>query len=189
MELRDSSASTLVKLNFLRCLTVYQATPSRFLVIIDSPVSGISRNGHDGRSSWSKNENGSREISGAEAGIFMREYDIRWAVRLRDVYPTLTLASDTVIDQRRFRRIDATTAEGTREQLFFDASTALLARRDVVGPTPLILELSDYRRVGGVLVPFSVRHNRPGFSWTNRYRTMEDGVPLADSLFAVPNKG
>lgn len=164
---------------------LYQAAPSRFLTIVDA-VGGAGRNGFDGTIAWSDNPNGRKEVTGPEAGMIRREYDIRWALRFADTYPTATVLPDTTIDGRRFTRIDAPSADGVHERLSFDATTGLLTRREILAPFQFVFESSDYRQVGGVLVPYSVKHSRGDFYWTNRFTTIDDGIPLSDTLFTRP---
>ena len=55
-------------------IEIYEKAPNKFLVIINSPVSGVSQNGFNGAVAWSQNsQRGLREMSGPEVENFKRE--------------------------------------------------------------------------------------------------------------------
>jgi hypothetical protein len=58
-------------------------------------------------------------------------------------------------DGRRFEVVKVHPNEGKARELWFDRKTGLLGRIvDPAAEKPLTVEVSDYRRVGGVMVPF-----------------------------------
>jgi len=92
------------------------------------------------------------------------------------------------IGDRAFDVLEVTPFGGSPRELWFDRRTRLLGRIvDRTGPWPVVVELSDYRRVGPVLVPFrkSIDDAEPAGS---RDRVVETLVfTTADrSIFSLP---
>src|SRR5215216_871219 len=73
-------------------IEIYEKAPNKSLVIINSPVSGISQNGFDGSAAWSQNpQRGLREMSGPEVENFKREYNLQRGIKLKELYPKMTV--------------------------------------------------------------------------------------------------
>jgi hypothetical protein len=64
-------------------LEIVQMTPNRFLRVIDSPVSGRSENGFDGATAWTRNQRGTRDVTGPELGMLLRELHLYRPFELR----------------------------------------------------------------------------------------------------------
>ena len=169
-------------------LEVYEKAPNRFLVIIDSPASGISKNGFNGAVAWSQNsQRGLREMSGPEVENFKREYDLHREIRLREFYPKMSLKGREKIGSREAYVVEATTADGLAEVMYFDAGTGLLARRDVtLQGTTLQTHLEDYKQADGVKLPFTIRRARADFSFTYKFDEVKHGIVIQDSKFDKP---
>jgi hypothetical protein len=165
-----------------------QKVPGKFLIVIDSPASGLSKNGCDGTVAWSQNQQrGLREVSGPEVENFKREYDLHREIRLKELYPSRTLKSQQKIGDRQAYELEAVAADGQRETMFFDVETGLLLRRDVMmGDAKLEAWFEDYKTVDGVAIPLTVRRSRPDFTFTYKFTEAVHNVPIADAVFAKP---
>ncbi len=114
-------------------LEIYEKLPSKFLVIIDSPISGMSQNGFNGTVAWSQNrENGLREMSGPQVENFKREYDLHREIKLKTLYPKLTCKGKEMINDRETFVVKAVAADSIPETMYIDVRTGLLIRRDVI---------------------------------------------------------
>ena len=169
-------------------IEVYEKAPNRFLVIIDSPVSGKSQNAYDGAVAWSQNtQRGLREMSGPEVENFKREYDLHREIRLKEFYPRMTVKGRVKIGDSEANVIEALTAEGLSEAMYFDLITGLLVRRDVtIQGSTLEAYFEDYREVDGIKIPFTVRRSRPGFSFTYKFDEVRHNVAIEDARFNKP---
>ena len=83
--------------------------------------------------------------------------------------------------------------EKRRQRLFFDTSTGLLVRRQIltrvpVGEVPQQIDYEDYRDLGGVKFPFTVRVSLvdPWTSATRRYSEVHLGAKVDESVFRPP---
>lgn len=168
-------------------LEIIEAAPDRFLRIIDSPVSGHSENGFDGRVAWTKNSGGTREMSGPPVGMVKRELHLRRPLVMKDFYSTLSAPRPDTLGGARVFVITAMTRDSTAETLYFDEGTGLLAGWDaVVGGTTIRNRLDDYRRVDGAMVPFRVVRSRPDFRWSEELDEVRHNVPVDTTRFAKP---
>ena len=168
-------------------LEIVEAAPDRFLRIIDSPVSGHSENGFDGRVAWTTNAQGTRTMSGAQVGMVARELHLRRPLVMKELYATLSSPEENTLDGKAMFVISATTADSVPETLYFDRRTGLLAEWDVVvGDTHIRNRLEDYRRVDDVMVPFRVIRSRPDFQWSEVFDEVRQNVPVDTMRFAKP---
>lgn len=169
-------------------LEIYVKSTNKFLVIIDSPVGGISRNCFNGTVAWSQNrQRGLREMSGPEVENFKREYDLHKEIRLREHYPKITFKSREKIGDREAYVVDAVTTDEVTEVLYFDVDSGLLMRRDVtVQGTMLQAYFEDYREVDGVKLPFTTRRTRGDFTFTTKFDEVKHNVTIEDARFDKP---
>jgi len=156
--------------------SIVAKTPRRYLVVQQS-ASGTRRDGYDGERCWS--------ASGAEVKLDARcDLGFAWfldpqnALRLREYFPEMKLRGVMTLDGRSTYRVDID--DEPSHALHFDAQTGLLVRLGIFG------ELSDYREVDGVLVPFRLAISRKGGSSTYVFERVEHNVPLDDARF-VPS--
>ena len=78
------------------------------------------------------------------------------------------------------------------EQLSFDRASGLLLRRLIITTGERLMNLpeqidySDYRDVGGVKVPFTVRHATWNAVTTEKFADVKINAPIDDAVFAKP---
>ncbi len=85
--------------------------------------------------------------------------------------------------------------EQRRERLFFDTATGLLLRRQIlrrvpIGEVPQQIDFEDYRNLGGVKFPFTVRVSLvdPWTSSTRRYTEVQLGAKVDETVFLPPTR-
>ena len=166
-------------------LEIVEAAPDRFLRIIDSPVSGHSENGYDGRVAWTANAQGTRRMLGPQVGMVTRELHLRRPLAMKEQYATFSSSRRDTLGGAEVFAISATTADSVSETLYFDQRTGLLAGWDVeVAGTTIRNRLEDYRRVDGVMVPFRVIRSRPDFRWSEEFDAIHQNVPVDTTRFS-----
>ena len=170
-------------------LEIDEKSPERFRVVMDVPA-GRSMNGYDGSVAWTQPPGSPAESRPvADAGFVIREHRLDRPLATRTLYDHLRVVGSTVLGGRKSIVLEAAGADSVIERWYFDAKTWLPARIDMtIQGTPIQAWFEDYRRVDGVKVPFRVRRSRPDFSWTYEFTTIEQNVPLDDSVFAKPTK-
>lgn len=169
-------------------IEIYEKAPNKFLVIINSPVSGISQNGFNGAVAWSQNpQRGLREMSGPDVENFKREYHLHREIKLKELYPKMRVKGREKIGEKEAYVVEAITTDGISEAMYFDVGNGLLVRRDVtVQGTTLQTYFEDYKEVDGIKLPFTIRRSRPDFSFTYKIDEVKQNVTIEDAKFNKP---
>jgi photosynthetic reaction center cytochrome c subunit len=123
-----------------------------------------------------------------EAEQIKRNAQIFTFADLKSVYAKIDYRFTDRINGREVYLVLATTAENSRERLFFDAQTGFLVRRSAVVPTvlgPFVYQVdyADYKDFGGVKLPTTVRFAMPNISWTRKITEVKNNVTIDDSKF------
>ena len=182
-------------------IEIYAKSPNKRVEIFIAGDYDSSR-GFNGAVGWSLNmtETGFRELSGHGLAAEKREAEFHREIKLREIYPRLTLAGKERVGDREAYVIEATPAEGDTEKLYFDVQTGLLIRRDgtIEAPKdgripveslikiPVESYFEDYREIDGVKLPFTVRHSLPGVRTIIRYKEIKHNTPIEDAKFNKP---
>lgn len=156
--------------------SIFAKTPRRYLVVQQS-ASGTVSDGYDGETCWSATRADVKLDARCDRS-FAWFVDPQSALRLREYFPEAKLNGVTTLEGRSTYRVDID--DDSSHALYFDAETGLLVRLGIFA------ELSDYREVGGVLVPFRLAISRKGGSSTYVFENIEHNALLADTRFAPP---
>lgn len=182
-------------------IEIYAKAPNKRVEMVGAADYDSSR-GFNGAVGWSLNmtETGFRELSGHGLAAEKREAEFHREIKLRDLYPRLTLAGKEKVGDREAYVIEATPADGDTEKLYFDVQTGLLIRRDgtIEMPKdgripveslikiPVESYFEDYREIDDVKLPFTVRHSLPGVRTITRFKEIKHNTPIGDAKFNKP---
>jgi hypothetical protein len=146
-----------------------------------------------GNSGWIRTSKGVNTIDDADLERF------RFLTDAFEPVSPLSIPKDArVVNQEKIGDRDAVIVmaridERRRQRLFFDTTTGLLVRRQIltrvpVGEVPQQIDFDDYRDLGGVKFPFTVRMSLvdPWISATRRYAEVHLGARVDESLFNRP---
>jgi hypothetical protein len=98
-------------------------------------------------------------------------------------------AGSTAVDGKPSTAIDFALGDA-RERVFFDAKTALPVKRELHGASGVReIFLGDYRRVDGVLEPFSLRVRENGREVRIVVESVTHNGPVDETAFLVPSSG
>ncbi len=147
-------------------------------------------NGFDGAVGWAFNpaDGGVRELSGTRLAEEKRDSEFYWDIKLKELYPKMTLAGQAPVGDRLAYCIEATPPEGDPIKLYFEAQTGLLVRFDSIdetatgGGVPIETYFEDYREVDGVKLPYTIRHG----NIILRVNEVKHNVPMEETLFENP---
>jgi len=148
--------------------------------------------GFDGTTGWQQNPMvGLRTLSGAELAFIKRAAEFNSDLKFKELYPKAVVKGKQKLGERDVYLVEATPAEGSPEQLYYDVQTGLLARRDFVidspqGQLPTETYLEDYKEVDGVKIPFTIRQTNPAYALTIKYTEVKHNVPIDDAKFNKP---
>jgi photosynthetic reaction center cytochrome c subunit len=138
-----------------------------------------------------------RDLAGFQMQQGLRLADFMLPLHLKERYETLLVnkAYET-IDGKQVVVITGRPYPNVTEQLSFDRETGLLLRRVVITGSggvgfsimnlPEQIDYSDYRDVGGLKVPHTVRHATWNQVTTEKFTDVKINAPVADTIFAKP---
>ena len=138
-----------------------------------------------------------RDLAGFQMQQGLRLADFALPLHLKERYTTLLVnKAYESINGRPVVVITGTPYPNVTEQLSFDRETGLLLRRVIAtgsGGTGFNImnlgeqiDYSDYRDVGGIKVPHTVRHATWNQVTTEKFTDVKINAPVADEVFAKP---
>lgn len=148
--------------------------------------------GYDGKTAWSNDpQNGLRELSDGELEEAQRDADFYHALDLKTLYKSLTIKSKEKIGDSDAYLVEGATGDGDPDVMYFDATSGLLIRltgqrHTPEGAAPTQIDLSDYRDVDGVKLPFSVHQSVGDVAYTISFSEVQHNVEMDDAQFAKP---
>jgi hypothetical protein len=110
---------------------------------------------------------------------------------LKAIYPKMDYRFMDKIDGREVYVVIATTASNQRETLYFEVATGLLIRRTASSQTMFgrfvyQVDYDDYKLVGGVRIPMTIKHSMPSIRWTTKVIEVKVNAPIDDAKFMAP---
>jgi uncharacterized protein YxeA len=152
---------------------IVQSAPDKLLVIRDEQR-GASSEVFDGAKGWVRGAGGQRDTTGRELEAAKRGADFFRYLKIKESYPQMRVLTKEKVGDREAYVVGATSREGDRERLYFDAQTGLLVRKYLAlktafGSIPEVTDLDDYREVSGVRVPFTIKWSRPPFGVVRKF--------------------
>ena len=173
-------------------LESFEAQPNKAYSAIHLEGAGKIEEGTDGQVVWEQSSlQGPRVKTGEERAVALREATFNGQVRWRELYTKAECAGKTTLDGRACFKIVLTPAEGKPLTEYYDVETNLLVRTDVIvknpmGEIPSETLFSDYRKVGGILVPFEMVHRALSQEITVRLESVRFNVEFPKERFNLP---
>lgn len=170
----------------------YQKAPNKSIFTANIDGFGLVQEGYDGTVAWAQDpQSGLREKTGGELADVKRDSDIHRDLKLKALYPTMTLKGKEKIGEKEVYVIEAKPAEGNTEKWYFDAQSGLLARADTERESPMgkaLIEsyFENYKDVDGVKIPTTVRQVTPAFTIVVQFSETQHNVSVEDSKFTKP---
>lgn len=171
---------------------IWGKAPNKTAIRLDIPGFGIVQEGFNGTVAWAQEpQSGLREKTGAELASTKLEADFYRPIRLKQLYPKITVTGTEKVAEKDAFVLEATPAEGSPEKWYFDAASGLLVRIDAErespqGKTAVQNYLEDYRDVGGVKEPFLNRIVSPSFTIVIKLDELKHNVEIDDAKFNKP---
>jgi photosynthetic reaction center cytochrome c subunit len=166
--------------------------PDKYSVKITTPQ-GITMQGIDGSVGWVSSNNGSRQLSAAELEQFKQTAALYHALKVAEQPAQMRVLGLEKLGDRDVYVVAVTTSPQTTRKYFFDAQTGLLLRRlttteTMFVPLPEQVDFEDYRDVGGLKLPFTIRTSGlAAFTTaTRRFTDIRLNVVVDDSVFKMP---
>ena len=174
---------------------VVAKAPNKYLSVVTLGDAGQAQEGWNGEAGWGKDpDSGLHEMNKSDQVAAKRDYDFYREVRLKELFPKMSLSGKMKVDDRDAYIVEATAGDGAVEKLYFDVESGLLVRRDFervnVDDGILLYEVDyeDYKDVDGLKVPATVRRKTPDYALTYRFTEIKQNVPVDDARFNKPAK-
>lgn len=173
---------------------LYAKAPDQYLMILKIPDYAV-REAVNGGGGWTQNpDDGVRDMSRGDLASARRDHDLHRETRLKELYPSMTVAGKANVGDREAWVIEAKPPQGEAEKLYFDTQTGLLLKRDFVrvtmedGITQNEVFYEDYKDVGGLKLPFTVRRGASGSWMIYRYSEIRNNAPVDEAALQKPAK-
>jgi len=174
---------------------VFAKAPNKFLSVVSLGESGQALEAFTGDTGWAKDpDSGLHDMSKQDLIAARRDYEFYREIKLKELFPKMALGGKARVADRDAYVVEATTADGATEKLYFDVQSGLLVRRDFEriniddGIVLWEVDYDDYKDVDGVKVPATVTRKTPDFSLTWRFTEIKNNVPIDDGKFSKPEK-
>jgi hypothetical protein len=141
-------------------LTTYQKAPNLGYTMINSDAFGTIESGSDGTVQWEKTMmTGAKIKEGDEAAVAERQGTFNLLLRWQDFYVEAETVAVEEVNGVSCFKVVMTPKVGNPETSWFDTKTYLLVKQSMtmesdMGVISMDAYPSDYREVGGLLVPF-----------------------------------
>ncbi len=168
--------------------------PNRFLVKMNVQGLGEIMQGYDGKVGWERSPlTGLREIKGAELEQIRLNSDPLGSYEWRKLLKNPRLAGTAKVGNRNAHVIEATSIGGASMKYYIDTQNFRLLRIDMPvitqqGSLPATTYFEDYRRVDGILYPFTTRQTAAGVEAVIRLTEVKHNVSMSDSIFRKPKQ-
>lgn len=147
----------------------------------------------DGAAGWVKDNNGSRQLSGADVEQVKQRAVVYRSIKVAEPPAQMRVLGLEKVGDRDAYVLGLTTGPNTTRKYFFDAQTGLLVRmvttkQTMLVPLPEQMDFEDYRDVGGVMLPFTIRTSDVDvFSpATRKFTDIKVNVVVDDPVFRMP---
>jgi hypothetical protein len=150
----------------------------------------------DGSTAWMMIGSEAQEISGHQAQTTREQAEFDSPLLdFKAKGSTVELVGTETIGDTKVYHLKLTTKNGMVQHYFLDAATGLEKQTAVTleqGPqsVKVVTDLSDYRDVDGIKVPFTVKQTVNGTpASTLTVEKVEFNIPIDETLFKMPKKG
>jgi carboxyl-terminal processing protease len=161
-------------------VVIYEQAPDKRSTEIDVPSLGVMRVVYDGKRAWMQNSMmGFYEYKGRMLSDLRRDFDFYKITKYRELYSEMIYKGAIDTAQGRVEILEVATHDGFRDELHFDARTGLLVYG---GGT----QLSDYRQVGDVKIPFLMVVPMAGLEIRIQLQQVSHNVEIKAEAFNEP---
>jgi C-terminal peptidase prc len=161
-------------------VVIYEQAPDKRSMMIDIPNLGVLKIVFDGKRGWMQDSlMGFYEYQEPLLSALRRDFDFHKITKYRELYAEMIYRGPLDSTQGKVEILEVVTPDGHRDELHFDARTGLLVYG---GGT----QLSDYRQVGDVKIPFLMVMPMAGLEIKIQLEQVSHNVQLSADAFAEP---
>lgn len=170
----------------------FYKSPNKTLIRLTIQGLGEVQQGYDGKVGWEKNPmTGLRELQGAELAQMRQSAQMGASNDLRKTLRNPKLTGQEKVGNRNAFVITAQTTAGMPIKVYIDTQRYLPLRMDMEVATPqgklnIATFLEDYRRIDGVMYPFTTRQSTAGIEAVMKTERVRHNVAINDAIFRKP---
>ena len=173
-------------------LTIYEASPNKYLGITELPGVGKIATGSNGEVAWENTAlQGPRIKQGAEKADAFREGAFNADLNWQKLYAKGETAGIEAVEGHDCYKVVLTPKEGKPVNEFFDKTSGLLIKTTTVvtsqmGEIAAEILYDDYRKDGGVLAPHRMVNRAAQQEFVIQVQSVEANVDLPQDRFDLP---
>lgn len=173
-------------------ITAIQRRPNQLAVTIDLPGLGQMRQGFDGTIAWASDPmQGPRIMAGLEASSMSDGAEFRVMTRPADLFTASEMVGEVTLDGEKCVRIKHTWKSARVTTDCYSVASGLIIETLALQSSPqgdieTVQRISDYRSVGGVMMPFKTVISLMGMQQIVTTTTIELGALDASLVVAPP---
>jgi zinc protease len=178
--------------NIKGTIKVTEAAPNRLLAVTEFGPTGKMTQATDGKSAWMLSPViGDRLLEGEEKDAFLLSAEFHRDVRWKEVYQKVECTGIEDVDGKPAYKVVVTPKTGKPITQFFDKTSHLEVKRVMTQKSPLgeiegETYLGDYKKVDGVLMPFSVTQKVAGQEMHMKLTEVKQNLDLPADTFKRP---
>jgi hypothetical protein len=172
-------------------ITAVQRRPNQMAMTIVIPGLGEMRQGYDGSTAWASDPmQGPRLVTGQEAAALIDGADMNSMTRSPDQFTKMEPAGEGDVDGEKTVCVKLTWKSARETTECYSVTSGLLLETRAksvtqMGEVEAISRLSDYRNVGGIMVPHKMTQSAMGMQQIMTTTAVEFG-PQPATLFELP---
>ena len=176
-------------------ITIYQKAPN--LTRVQGNVAGVTFDrGYDGKTAFEVHSMfGARLIEDDERELMEQQALASPLLSLASSYTSIENTGVEPVDERDAYRVELTMKSGQKIVQWYDVETGLLSKMHMAVDSPmgkleLTINMSDWRDVGGVKIPFKHTHHIDpiGIEQTMEFTKIEANVDIPAEKFELPEE-
>ena len=173
-------------------ITMYSAQPASLYTLVESDATGRLESGVSDGVAWENSAmRGPTVKDGIELDDARRDAIFDRIAHWKEHLKSAECAGTTDVNGRPAYRVIATPKSGSPQTLYFDSESGLLVRTETTvttagGAVPVVAEPGDYRKVDGIMMPFTSRLKVMGQERVVTIEKVEHNVALPADRFALP---
>jgi hypothetical protein len=170
----------------------YHTEPNKMYLEVDFPQIGKIEQGFDGKVAWEKSVlNGGRVLDGDERASFAREAAFNSDVNWRQYYSKAEVAGEESVEGKPAYKVVLTAKEGPPVTRYYDKESGFVVKQvetlnTAMGKITSETTFKDYKKLEGVLIPFSMRQSALNQIIKTAVSKAEANVEIPKNKFDLP---
>lgn len=187
-------------------IQTWQKAPDLLLSSVDMAEFGKSQRGVNDGVAWevspnltaglldgNQPANSARLLEGAERAFLLREATFNADLNWRKICASAETVGEDLVSDKPAWKVKVQTHDGAVLHFYYDQYSNLLVRLDAsiktaLGEVDVQVYPSDYRRTGGILVPFQSTQKMLGMTQVAKFDNITFNTPIADQKFQPPDE-